>query len=194
MTFLDLAPELRNAIYELVVVTNQPIVVPKRGKPNDDVRLNEPGITATCHQICSECIPIFYSGDSFEAFNPSAARNWIQHLSEAKLRSLRSLRLLNIYHMDTENIDDKRLTLGKCIIENMLRNEGKGLMGKCGNNIQIETANGMVWIELKRLHEYRLVPGRTRTPWLRSRRWIFARKAVIEVSTRHHPKVEGGGA
>jgi hypothetical protein len=73
--FLDLIPEIRNAIYELALQSEETIVV--------DRELRLPPLLATCTQIRDEACSIWYRDNQFRAevnnCDASALNKWSQH-------------------------------------------------------------------------------------------------------------------
>ncbi|KAK4540490.1 hypothetical protein LTR36_009128 [Oleoguttula mirabilis] len=66
---LELPPELRNYIYELVVTRNGPIDMRPRSWSLDglpEIELRQPALAGTCKQIRAEALATFYSLNVFE--------------------------------------------------------------------------------------------------------------------------------
>ena len=61
VSFLDLAPEIRNRIYELAIPSDRIIAVESRS--GEWFEQLEPGITRTCRQIRSECLAAWYQSN-----------------------------------------------------------------------------------------------------------------------------------
>lgn len=69
--FIRLPPELRDDIYEMVLVQDHPIGI---SQPPDSKtsRVSFAALLQTCHQIRNEAIAIFYSSNSFVISTPGA--------------------------------------------------------------------------------------------------------------------------
>jgi hypothetical protein len=64
LTFLDLPPKIRNAIYNLVIPAGQLIIKRPALRPED---LKEPAIAAMSHQVRRETLSIHYASYIFQA-------------------------------------------------------------------------------------------------------------------------------
>ncbi|CAK3766517.1 Hypothetical predicted protein [Lecanosticta acicola] len=77
--FLDLAPELRNRIYDYALVLD-----PKDSQPVHK-KLKQPGLLTTCTQIRAEARMMWYSQNDFviivQDCNANLLQRWLQHVS-----------------------------------------------------------------------------------------------------------------
>lgn len=69
---LSLPAELRNRIYEMVVVHQQPITMSHRRRHR--LTRTPPAITRTCQQIKNESLPIFYEWNTFRLYDACMSR------------------------------------------------------------------------------------------------------------------------
>ncbi|KAK5701637.1 hypothetical protein LTR97_004455 [Elasticomyces elasticus] len=80
---LDLAPELRNHIYRMAVIHDQPIVVSTQG-------YNIPPLLSVCKQIRHEAESVFYYENAFETelfdYNIELHHKFIRHLKDLGLQ------------------------------------------------------------------------------------------------------------
>ncbi|KAK5694957.1 hypothetical protein LTR17_024748 [Elasticomyces elasticus] len=80
---LDIAPELRNHIYRMAIIHNQPIVVSTQG-------YNIPPLLSVCKQIRHEAESIFYYENAFETelsdYNIDLHRKFMEHLKDLGLQ------------------------------------------------------------------------------------------------------------
>ncbi|RMY39374.1 hypothetical protein D0865_12841 [Hortaea werneckii] len=93
---LCLSPELRNIIYEEVLVEAENIEIPKNGK------LIRPSFLKVCQQIAEEASTIFYALNSFTSTHNSLERLplWFARLPMRLRRSIKAINLC--YETDTE--------------------------------------------------------------------------------------------
>ncbi|KAK4494631.1 hypothetical protein PRZ48_013987 [Zasmidium cellare] len=85
-----LPPELRNKIYDYVVVMG---IIGRQGK------IKEPGITLTNRQLRSECLPMFYGANKFAFTCFGHAGNFLEKLDD-KRRSMLKLVAIDGVHDD----------------------------------------------------------------------------------------------
>lgn len=100
---LELPPELRNRIYELVVVRDEPVktvIISDFQHRACFARLQQPRITATCQQIRQESLSIFYTCNSFRFSigvdykkDFSTLANYLDIVGESACKQLKDVRL-----------------------------------------------------------------------------------------------------
>lgn len=97
---LSLPPELRNTIYTLVLVSEEPILVDPntdttetgdRYEP-DNVVIMEPALLRTCRSTRSEASQLYYSNNVFCSINYSKLFRWIEGIGVEKRALLRDIR------------------------------------------------------------------------------------------------------
>jgi hypothetical protein len=96
LDFLNLPPEIRNAIYQRILLAGQPLGLHTSGNLVA-AACNRPTtlLLATCKQILAEARPVFYSSNSFYTTRPTV----FGHYLKATPRPLRSLQLNTIKHV-----------------------------------------------------------------------------------------------
>lgn len=103
---MKLPAELRNLIYELVVVEAKTIDIVDpdhvQGGPGVSERAKQPGIAQVCRQLRREVLPIFYSQNTFRVnacgywYLSHAERNciwWITRLRDSSKALVRNIRI-----------------------------------------------------------------------------------------------------
>lgn len=88
-TFLSLPAEIRNEIYSLALIEDEPVKV-RTVEPY----LLEPGLLAANKQVRSEALGLWYGENDFEIDGSSPAVKFLRSTSDGKLRALRCLRIL----------------------------------------------------------------------------------------------------
>ncbi|KAK3075215.1 hypothetical protein LTR53_001671 [Teratosphaeriaceae sp. CCFEE 6253] len=105
-TFISLAREIRDAIYEFVPVETEPLTIPytARSKPmrQRPTATREPPLLRVNRQIREEATPVHYSANAFESDYLTDTAVWFRRLSDAKLRLLRSVRPFFLADMPKE--------------------------------------------------------------------------------------------
>lgn len=90
---LGIAPEIRNAIYGYVLISEEDIEIPTSGK------LNRPAILRVCQQISSEATTIYYGRNTFRSDvgdDYPGPIGWLRHQVPAQARS--SIRSLTLHY------------------------------------------------------------------------------------------------
>ena len=116
--FLSLPAELRNHIYELVVVKDEyePIEIRDKAEPHDesgeDERL-QPSLSHACRQLRDEVLPIYYGRNRFvaplEALILNAISRTNEDLPDQRVQSTFRRWLTAIGHANIKHITDVRL-------------------------------------------------------------------------------------
>ncbi|PPJ56512.1 hypothetical protein CBER1_03934 [Cercospora berteroae] len=88
LTFFDLAPELRNEMYKLSLVSSEGIAVMTRN-PNKI----EPAPLPSSKKIRSEALDMFYHNNSFHFDDPETAIGFLKALHRTQRNSLQSFKL-----------------------------------------------------------------------------------------------------
>jgi hypothetical protein len=110
--FLKLPPELRNRIYELVLVEEKPIQISTWAQSQKPCRpswcdlmhtldgqliahLREPSVLEVCKQIRTEGLPIFYGQNVFFGDTPDSHRwvEWLAQLGPKKRAMVKNMQL-----------------------------------------------------------------------------------------------------
>lgn len=62
----------------------------------------------TCHQIRTECLPVFYGGNTFEVDGEETTTTLLTHLDPERLKMLRSVRAFHVFEfwIQCTNPDD----------------------------------------------------------------------------------------
>lgn len=96
----SIPPELRNAIYELLIVEQDDAlrVVAKRNHEYAGLKPSPPPLCQVCHEIRNETLPIFYGVNVFSMTllchsNVAMAKGWLRETGNVKLSMVRHLRL-----------------------------------------------------------------------------------------------------
>lgn len=95
-----LSPELRNHIYEPVLVSQHPFCLTTHGDPSDcgydrySVTA-EPPLVRTCRMIRQESLSIYYGCNTFQFRSYQALVDWLHGLGPAKRKLLYNLRGFN---------------------------------------------------------------------------------------------------
>ncbi|KAK3109935.1 hypothetical protein LTR53_016292 [Teratosphaeriaceae sp. CCFEE 6253] len=101
---LQLPPELRNRIYVACLVSSEVIDVAHIAETN------EPALLATCKQIRSEALAVFYGGNIFTAAEPSPMRApspavaWLNRIGEARSAQVMRLELHTLGLFDSVSV------------------------------------------------------------------------------------------
>ena len=99
-----LPPELRNTIYEMVVLEEDPIDIEA---DQTTLAFPIPGLLRTCSQLCAEASSIFYGRNIFVVSNPEFSyvnetecilHEWLRMLGGTNRALLREVRLHSDYH------------------------------------------------------------------------------------------------
>ncbi|GIZ41608.1 hypothetical protein CKM354_000490700 [Cercospora kikuchii] len=88
LTFFDLAPELRNEIYKLSLVSADGIAITSKN-PNKI----EPALLFSSKKMRSEALDMFYHENSFHFDNPETAIGFLKALSRLQRNSLQSFKV-----------------------------------------------------------------------------------------------------
>ena len=90
--FSKLSAELRNKIYELVLIGNQPIDLSTQSQPN---------LSGTCKLIRSECLPMYFGSNKFEYSTTSGGHSgfqglmiWLKRIGRRNHSKMRSVRIV----------------------------------------------------------------------------------------------------
>jgi len=88
---LKLPAELRDAIYTLALVDDEPIYIslPEPARP---LSLREPALLAVNRQIRNETLPIYYGTNIFEPRSSVTTENFLRLLGSGRIALLKSLR------------------------------------------------------------------------------------------------------
>jgi hypothetical protein len=96
---LNLPPELRNRIYELVLIGDDLVevgtdVVVRRYAEGEESRavIKEPPLLRTCHTIRNDATQLYYSSNKFTTDNIHKLINWIRGLTAGKRAMLKDIR------------------------------------------------------------------------------------------------------
>ncbi|KAF2769771.1 hypothetical protein EJ03DRAFT_374270 [Teratosphaeria nubilosa] len=91
---LNLPPELRNTIYELALLSAQPIEIPSNG------RLSAPPLIQVCRQTRSEATAIYYGQNAFRCIVVyemcRTAYDWLTHLPRTTVPMIHNLQTLRL--------------------------------------------------------------------------------------------------
>lgn len=97
---LGLPPELREQIYELLVVkpTNTITMLSNHGCYKSEVSASQPALSRVSHQLRDEVLPRFYSNNAFLAevshrADLAIAQHWLQAIGDVNVGCLRHLML-----------------------------------------------------------------------------------------------------
>ena len=97
---LDLPPELRDQIYEYLVLKqrNTITMLPNYGSFQSPVSAAQPAICCVNRQIRAETLPMFYSNNLFlaevsDSTDLAIAKNWLVVIGDENIRHLRRLAL-----------------------------------------------------------------------------------------------------
>lgn len=116
---LKLPPELRNRIYDAILLSNNPIIV-RIERPGP--KWQPPPLLQTCHQDRAEAIGIYFAGNTFRCYflrdsgrrhtNPDG-RDVVQHRTSDFAQWLTAIgkessSLLRTVYLDDQYYDDKR--------------------------------------------------------------------------------------
>ncbi|KAK3628309.1 hypothetical protein LTR56_018701 [Elasticomyces elasticus] len=100
-TYLTLIPELRNQIYELVVINPQPFRIPTKlyppSKEESAANYAPVGVLRVNHQIRNEVLAMYYGGNTFRSYYWAETQDWLSHLPGTTLQMLKSLRPATSY-------------------------------------------------------------------------------------------------
>lgn len=92
-TFFDLPAELRNPIYELLVVEDGPIRIPYHANRTTVDRPSEPALLAVNRQIRIESRGVFYGVNIFRASGFESAAQTLMKLNVFQLKPIRRLEI-----------------------------------------------------------------------------------------------------
>ncbi|KAK5688517.1 hypothetical protein LTS10_000495 [Elasticomyces elasticus] len=91
---LALPAELRERIYQLLVVSAHPITIhiPMKGPASNDCTIPEPELLFVNRQIRFEVLSVYYGNNTFQSFYPQPMTAWLERLSVEKISLLRKVR------------------------------------------------------------------------------------------------------
>ena len=92
-SLLGLPPEIRNNIFALVVVRSRPL-----GPLWNGAMIKEPALVATCRQIRSEALSLFYGDNTLQYVTSHHAFTAFERAPADKLAMLRSVRAFSVDH------------------------------------------------------------------------------------------------
>ncbi|KAK5121489.1 hypothetical protein LTR85_005322 [Meristemomyces frigidus] len=101
---LKLPAEIRNAIYTLALVKDEPINV-----GYFEAFLREPGLLAANRQIRREGMPIFYGANTFISRQIDTATRFLAHLNDDKVKMLQGVAILLALDYGSEELVTVRL-------------------------------------------------------------------------------------
>jgi len=112
-----LPAELRNLIYELVIIERRSVSIP----PAEDRTHVKPGLLQVNREIRAEALPIYYGGTHFRGHDHVKVIRWFQSLPDDQLRMLRCVSLSNEWYSETDKyvrfsriLQDVDKALDKC--------------------------------------------------------------------------------
>ncbi|KAK5702594.1 hypothetical protein LTR97_003539 [Elasticomyces elasticus] len=136
-TFLTLVPELRNQIYELVVINPKPFrILTKLYPPSKEesaANYAPVGVLRVNHQIRNEVLAMYYGGNTFRSYYWAETQDWLRRLPGTTLPMLKSLRPATSYdHIGPQR--EQTLALASVFVVE----HGKGLLAKSAVFVRVK--------------------------------------------------------
>ncbi|KAK3116831.1 hypothetical protein LTR53_002395 [Teratosphaeriaceae sp. CCFEE 6253] len=161
-TFISLAREIRDAIYEFVLVETEPLTIPytARSKPmrQRPTATREPPLLRVNRQICEEATPVHYSANAFESDYLTDTAVCFRRLSDAKLRLLRSVRPFYLAGMPEESTSSLYWPCDtsencKTWVRELADEDGKGMVRRSAMLFPVVGEDGRVkWVRCSDEH------------------------------------------
>jgi len=150
-SLFKLPPELRNEIYELALLKDQPIYI------SHNARLREPALLAINRQVRAEGLPLYYGVNTFALGHSTWTFSFFDKLGGDRIAMPRRLRAFSSRMLDFSGRKWKRHTRSAAVEwqrvwgEEMLKGEAILIPLFLGSGKEVE------WVPFTRLGEWRVV-------------------------------------